>query len=524
MARDPKVIRRYCRVDDREMGLLVAVAAPVVLLDIEGPERVSVDVAPSQSSLGFMLPYSPLHHLLLKDWDRPLVMTSGNQSDEPQCIDNQDAKRRLDALADYHLLHDREIVNRVDDSVVRIMDGAPRFLRRARGFAPAPILLSTGFERAPPILGLGGELKNSICLVKEGQAFMSQHLGDLEEARTAAEYGRTIALYRELFQHDPRLLAVDRHPDYRSTQFGRTLAASEDLELMTVQHHFAHIAAVLADNGWPLGGDRVLGIALDGMGYGDDGTLWGGEFLIADYLGYERVGHFKPVPLLGGTKAILEPWRNAYAHLVTYFGWEQIASRYPDLDLVRYLAQKPLPVLATMLERGLNSLPTSSCGRLFDAVAAALDVSRDGVTYEGQAAIELETLAGSALRSCGTGYPFDVDSDSKCLILNPAPMWGALLDDISDGVSAPVVAARFHLGLADAVVQVAKSLSDRYGLRTTALSGGVFQNRSLLELIAARLRSSGLTVLNHVQVPANDGGISLGQAAVAAARSLVRGV
>lgn len=519
MARDLDVIRRYCRVGTEEAALVADPAAPILLLERDGPEQIAADIAPGQSTLGFMLPYSPLHHLLLQDWERPVVMTSGNLSEEPQCIGNEDAGRRLEGLADYYLQHDREILNRVDDSVLRIMDGAARFLRRARGYAPASIPLPTGFSKVPPILALGGELKNSICLLKDGQAILSQHLGNLEEARTAAEYERTIRLYRSLFQHRPRVLAVDSHPDYRSSQLGREWAAGEDLELVEVQHHFAHIAAVLADNGWPLDGGRVLGIALDGLGYGDDGTLWGGELLVADYLGFERVGHLKPVPLPGGTKAILEPWRNAYAHLVTHFGWDEMERRYPHLDLTAYLRQKPLQVLAAMVGRGLNSPLSSSCGRLFDAVAAALNLSRDAVTYEGQAAIELEALAAPAMGAAAAGYPFGILDDGAMLILDPAPMWSALLDDLAAGRDRGLMAARFHAGLAESVVRAAVTLADRHRLDAVALSGGVFQNRTLMEAAGTRLRSSGLRVLCHRQVPANDGGISLGQAAIAAARS-----
>ena len=519
MARDLEVIRRYCPVGAEEAALLASSAAPILLLESDGPEKVASEIAPGQSTLGFMLPYSPLHHLLLQDWERPLVMTSGNLIEEPQCIDNRDAGCRLQGLADYYLQHDREILNRVDDSVLRIMDGAARFLRRARGYAPAPIRLPPGFEDTPPVLALGGELKSSICLLGDGQAILSQHLGDLEEARTAAEFERTIGLYRTLFQHEPRVLAVDSHPDYRSARLGREWAAREGLERVEAQHHFAHIAAVLADNGWPLDGGRVLGIALDGLGYGDDGTIWGGEFLIADYLGFVRVGHLKPVPLPGGTKAILEPWRNAYAHLVTHFGWDDVESRYADLDLTVYLRQKPLRALSAMVERGLNSPLSSSCGRLFDAVAAALNLRRDAVTYEGQAAIELEALAAPAMGAAGSGYPLGILDDGSRLILDPTPLWLALLDDLASGVDKALIAARFHAGLTECVVRTAVTLAGRYGLDAVALSGGVFQNKILMEAVGARLRAADLRVLCHRQVPANDGGISLGQAAIAAVRS-----
>ncbi len=520
MARDLAVIRRYGAPDAAETALLTGPAAPVVLLEATGPEAVAAAVAPGQTTLGFMLPYSPLHLLLLADWDRPLVMTSGNLSDEPQCTDNGEAGQRLAGLADAYLLHDRAIVNRVDDSVVRVMDGAPRLLRRARGLAPAPIPLPPGFERAPPTLALGGELKATICLVKDGQAILSQHLGDLEEVTTALDYQRTIGLYLDLFGLEPRLLALDRHPGYRSTQIGQDWAARDGLDLMEVQHHQAHIAAVLADNAWPLDGGPVLGLALDGLGYGDDGTVWGGELLLADYRGFRRLGSLRPVPLPGGAKAMVEPWRNTYAQLAAVPGWEEVRSRWPDLDITRFLAAQPLGVLDTLMARGLNSPMSSSCGRLFDAVAAALGICREGISYEGQAAIELEASARPHLAGCGPGYGFDSVDGPAGLVLDPGPIWPALLGDLAGGGPVGVLAARFHLGLAAALVAATRRLADREGLTTCALSGGVFQNRTLFEAVAAGLRAEGLMVLAHRQVPANDGGLSLGQAVVAAARFL----
>ena len=518
MARDLTVIRRYCVPDAAEADLLRSPAAPVVLLDAAGPEAVAPAVAPGQTTLGFMLPYSPLHKLLLADWDRPLVMTSGNLSDEPQCTDNGEAGERLAGLADAYLVHDRDIVNRVDDSVARVMDGAPRLLRRARGYAPAPIPLPPGFVDAPPTLALGGELKNTICLLKDGQAILSQHLGDLGEATTARDYELTIGLYLDLFGHGPQQIAVDCHPDYRSTRLGRDWAARDRLVLAEVQHHHAHIAAVLAENGWPLDGPPVLGLALDGLGYGADGTVWGGELLLADYRGFRRLGWLKPVPLLGGTKAMVEPWRNTYAQLATHLGWGASQSGWPDLGLTRYLAAKPLGLLDTMMARGLNSPLSSSCGRLFDAVAAAVGICRDEIAYEGQAAIELEAIARPYLAAGGAGYPFALTHEDAGLTLDPAPLWSALLSDLKMGAEAGVMAARFHVGLARALVAATRDLADRHGVATCALSGGVFQNRTLLEAVSAGLRAAGLAVLSHRQVPANDGGIALGQAAVAAAR------
>jgi len=525
MARDIEVVRRYCRVGATEAALLADPAAPVLLLEARGPDQappgVAPEVAPGQSTLGFMLPYSPLHHLLLADWDRPLVMTSGNPSGQPQCVDNEDACARLAGIADAFLLHDRTIVNRVDDSVVRIMDGTPRLLRRARGHAPAPLRLPAGLGGdSARVLALGGELKNTLCLLAGGRAILSQHLGDLADAKTALAYAETIALYRALFRHDPEVLAVDLHPDYRSSRYGRAWADRTGLKLVAVQHHFAHIGSVLADNAWPLDAGRVLGIALDGLGYGDDGSVWGGELLLADYLGYERVGCLKPVPLPGGAKAVLEPWRNAFAHLATHLGWEAVAARYPELDLVRYLGSKPLAVLATMMDRGLNSPRSSSCGRLFDAVAAAVGLCREGLTYEGEAAIELEALAVRAPAQdqgpAGGGYPLGIVREGALLVLDPTPLWWALLDDLARGVVRERIAARFHNGLARALVGIATELAQAHGIDTLALSGGVFQNKTLLEAVGAGLRAAGLRVLGHRQVPANDGGLALGQAVIAA--------
>ncbi|WP_295384714.1 carbamoyltransferase HypF [uncultured Thiodictyon sp.] len=517
MARDLAVIRRYARVGEGEAALLASPAAPIVLLErLSGPE-LAPQLAPGQSTLGFMLPYSPLHLLLLAHWERPLVMTSGNLSEEPQCIDNTDALARLGGLADFALLHDRVIVNRVDDSVVRWMDGAPRLLRRARGYAPAPIAMPPGFADCAPVLAMGGELKNTVCLLRNGQAILTQHLGDLEEAHTAREYEQTIDLYQSLFEHAAQRIAVDLHPDYRSSLTGRERAAREGLELIQVQHHHAHIAAVLTDNGWPLDGGPVLGIALDGLGYGADGTLWGGEFLAADYRCYRRVGWLRPVPMPGGTRAILEPWRNLVAQIEVCLGWDEFLRRWPGLELSRRLAERPVPQLRILMARRLNAPLSSSAGRLFDAVAAALGLCAERIGYEGQAAIELESLAVGALADAGEGYPFGRIAVAGRAELDPSPLWVSLFDDLAAGVPAGQISVRFHQGFCRAVADLAADLAAAQGLRQVALSGGVFQNRLVLEGVCQRLRRHGFAPLTHHQVPANDGGLALGQAAIAAA-------
>jgi len=527
MARDAPVIQRYCALSPEELALLQSPTAPIVLCAANGPERLPDAVASGLNTLGCMLPYTPLHHLLVEGLDRPIVLTSGNISDEPQCIGNQQARERLHGIADYLLLHDRDIVNRVDDSVLRIMDGTPGILRRGRGYAPASMPLPPGFEHATSVLALGGELKNTFCLIKDGQAIISQHQGDLDDAATYRDYQRNLELYRALFEHEPQTLAADRHPEYLSSKLAREWSARDALPLVEVQHHHAHIASCLADNDVPLDAPPVLGVALDGLGFGDDGTFWGGEFLLADYCSFERLASFKPVAMIGGAQAMREPWRNTYAHLVATLGWAGYQKDYGALELTRFLESKPLATFDAMLKHGMNCPLASSCGRLFDAVAAAVGVCRDQASYEGQAAIEMEALVSA--RTLGEVaedevYPFTVVESKGAPYLEPEPMWQALLRDLLTNTPAAVMSARFHKGLARGVVAMVSRLSER-AIRepTIALSGGVFQNKILLEEVAQRLRSNDLTVLTQRQVPANDGGLSLGQATVAVAQALTTG-
>jgi hydrogenase maturation protein HypF len=492
-----------------------------------GP-AIAAGVAPEQNTLGFMLPYTPLHHLLLKQLNKPIVLTSGNRSDEPQCIDNDDAKERLGEIADYFLFHNREIVNRLDDSVVRVMAGAPILLRRARGYAPVPIPLPTGFEAAPEVIALGGELKNTFCILKKSKAVISQHMGDLEEARSWADYQRNLSLYKQCFQHQPERIAIDLHPEYLSSKMGRASAEEKALPLDEIQHHHAHIASCLADNAWPLDGGPVMGVALDGLGYGCDGTFWGGEFLLCDYSSFERLGTFKPVAMLGGAQAIREPWRNTYAHLMAEMGWPRYKLDYEDLELTAFFESKPLATLNSMLSAQINSPLSSSCGRLFDAVAAAIGICRDHATYEGQAAVELESIVCMetlANETEGPAYPFAVPRlGGKGLpYIEPLAVWQAVLGDLLLDTPKAVMAARFHKGLTKAIVHLVTQLctrDDERWLNTVALSGGVFQNKILLESVVDRLCARGFRVLRHQQVPPNDGGLSLGQALISAATHL----
>ncbi|VAX06002.1 [NiFe] hydrogenase metallocenter assembly protein HypF [hydrothermal vent metagenome] len=515
MARDLDMVKGYAELSESEAALLSDGAAPIVVLNT-GTQTLAASVAPGQNSLGFMLPYTPLHHLLMQHLPRPIVLTSGNLSDEPQTIDNQAARLKLQQIADYYLLHDREIVNRLDDSVLRIVDDQPRMLRRARGYAPQPIRLPAGFATDINILAMGAELKNSFCLLQQGRVLLSQHIGDLEDAQRYQDYQHNVQLYRQLFDFTPAVIAVDQHPDYLSTQFGRALATEKNLPLIEVQHHHAHIAACMIEHNLPLNTDKVLGVVLDGLGYGDDGTLWGGEFLLADYQHCARLAHFQAVPLLGGAQASREPWRNTLAHLMNSLGWESVLKDYADLQIIRFLMDKPLATLQTMADKGLNSPPASSAGRLFDAVAAALGLCRESISFEGQAAIELEALAAHEFeQQAEYAYGFAQQND----VLNWTPLWSALLNDLATGITVAKIAARFHHGIAAAVATTARRLCQQHKIQTVVLSGGVFQNRLLLERSSQLLRQQNFQVLSASAIPANDGGISLGQAVIAQASS-----
>ena len=519
MASSPDMIRNYARLESEEEALLGSPAAPIVVLTSQGGEQLAPGVAPGQNTLGFMLPYTPLHHLLMLGMQRPIVLTSGNSSDEPQCTHNDESRQRLGSIADYWLLHNREIVNRLDDSVVRMAAGAPRMLRRARGYAPAPIKLPPGFEGGSPILAMGAELKNTFCLLQGGRAIVSQHMGDLEDAATHQDYRHNLALYQELFEHDPSIIAVDEHPNYLSTQLGRERAAEQGIRLEVVQHHHAHIAACLAEKGIAHDCDAVLGIALDGLGFGEDGTIWGGEFLKADYLGFERLACFEPVHMLGGAKAMYEPWRNTFAHLEHALGWEAVLDEFGQLALVQFLQQKPVSNMQTMMRRGLNSPLASSAGRLFDAMAAAIGICREQASHEGQAAIEMEALVDAA-EPQGSAYGYEQREEGGLWLLSWKPLWQAVLTDLAASVPPGIMAARFHAGVANAVAETAISLCRAHRLEQVVLSGGVFQNRLLLEAVERELQANGLEVLIPTHTPANDGGISLGQAAIAAARNI----
>jgi len=521
MARDLDTIRRYSNLSQAEADLLQSPEAPIVLLPAGGPEKLPRGIAPGLNTIGFMLPYTPLHLLLTRQIDQPLVMTSGNISDEPQVTSLDRARSGLRSIADAMLMHNREIANRIDDSVVRIVAGKPSLIRRARGYAPSAVSLPQGFDGAPDLLAFGGELKATFCVVKDGAAILSQHQGDLEDVSTFEDYQKNLHLYSKIYDHRPRLLVADMHPEYLSAKLAKQRSTDDNLPLLEVQHHHAHIASCMVENGIALDAPPVLGIAIDGLGFGGDGTIWGGEFLLADYQSYRRVAAFKPVAMVGGVQAIREPWRNTYAHLVAGPGWSQFVEKFSALELHRYLSAKPLKTIDRMLETGLNVPLASSCGRLFDAVAAALGLCADHALFEGQGAMELEALA-ETWQSGEQPYPFTItEHDGGLLYLESLPMWQALLEDLSREAPVARMALRFHHGLARAIRDmVARIRTMRWAasLNTVALTGGCFQNKLLLEEVMRLLKADGLSCLSHAKVPSNDGGLALGQAAIAAAR------
>jgi len=511
MVADVAGARALCRVDPAEEAMLASPRRPIVLLR-RGPEgagtAVAPSVAPGNRSLGVMLPYTPLHHLLLAEVGRPIVLTSGNVSDEPIAYLDGEAVERLGGIADWFLVHDRPIHVRADDSVVRAFRGRELPLRRSRGFAPQPLGLPWPFPRH--VLACGAELKHTFCLAKDGHAFVSHHIGDLENYETFRSFTDGVGHFRRLFAVEPEVVAHDLHPEYLSTKYALEL---DGVELEGVQHHHAHVAACLADNGEP---GPVIGVAYDGLGYGADGTIWGGELLVADLEGFRRAGHLEVVAMPGGAAAIREPWRMAAAWLGAAFGGqvpEHLAVVGRNLDRWEQVA--------ALARSGTASVATSSAGRLFDAVSAILGV-RDAVNYEGQAAVELEQLADPAEAAAYPARVGGATDDGAPLLVGGRDLVRAVVEDLDAGVPAPLIAARFHNGLAEATVAACQAIRDATGLEAVALSGGVFQNLLLLERTVARLELKGFRVLVHSRVPPNDAGISLGQAAVAGARARAR--
>jgi hydrogenase maturation protein HypF len=507
MMPDLDTVLRFCEVSFTATQALTGRERPIVLLPLKPRAGIAPQVAPGLRELGVMLPYSPLHYLLLEPapgFPPALVMTSGNFSEEPIATDNAGALHRLGPLADAFLVHNRDIYIRCDDSVVRVLDERVLPLRRSRGYAPYPIPLP--FE-SPPLLATGAELKNTFCLARDDHAFMSQHIGDLANYDALRSYEHSVEHLRRLFRVQPEVIAHDAHPDYMATRYAVERATSSGVPHIAVQHHHAHLASCLAEHKLSPG-DPVIGVIFDGTGLGPDGAIWGGEILIGSYAWYRRFAHLRYTPLPGGDAATLRPYRTALAHL-----WRAGIEWEPDLAPYHAADGQERTILAQQLEKRLNAPDTSSMGRLFDAVASLAGVLQV-VTYEAQAAIWLEHQADPA--ETGT-YPFEIASPggNGPRLIDPAPALRAILRDLRDGVQVPAVAARFHNGVADMILDACQLARRFTGIKAVALSGGVFQNSTLLRKSVPRLEEAGFTVFTHELVPPNDGGIALGQAAAA---------
>jgi len=505
MVRRIEDAERLCIVEAAARRELLSVQRPIVLLPRRMEGNVATGVAPRNRFLGVFLPYTPLHHLLLSSGKfNALVMTSGNLSEEPIAIQNEEAVQRLNGIADAFLVHNREILRRCDDSVVRIEMGLPQKLRRSRGFVPAPVAIE---QESQPILAVGGELKNTVCVIRGREAFLSQHVGDLENLESYGFFQEAVEHLQRILEVQPKIIAYDLHPDYFSTRWA---LEKQDVQLIGVQHHHAHVAACMAEN--HLDG-RVIGIALDGTGYGTDGAIWGGEVLLADYLNFERVAHLQYFPLPGGAAAIHEPWRIALGLLCRDFGNQlPLAESLLSADI----EPRKRSVVLQMIERSVNTPMTSSCGRLFDAVAALIGI-RSTVNYEAQTAIELEMAARDSTDQ--VSYAFDLLQKESGWEIGTRSLFESILQDMRNQVHASDMSRRFHNGLAAIFAEAAETIRDSSALNRVCLSGGCFQNALLFEALHGLLRQKGFEVYYHSEVPTGDGGISLGQALVASHRA-----
>ena len=506
MLPDVAAVRRYCVMSIDEEKLLESIQSPIVLLKLFSLAGLSANVAPFLKCLGVLLPYTPLHNLLMHKAGIPLVMTSGNLSEEPIASDNDEALKRLCSITDYFLWHDRDIHVRYDDSVAMVVGSEPCLVRRARGYAPYPIQLPFCAEQS--VLACGADMKGAFCLTRDNHAFISQHIGEMENAATLDHFENTLVTYKKLFRITPRIIACDAHPDYLSTRFAQKLVqADSDLQLFSVQHHHAHVAACMAENAVT---QSVIGVALDGTGYGMDGNIWGGEFLLANYNRCDRLAHFEYVPLPGGDASTRRPIRIANAYVYALLGKEVLM----DSGLAARISAVELDLLCQQIERRINAPLTSSCGRLFDAVAGLIGVC-DTINYEAQAAIELE-MAATGVDCRARRYPMEFTLHDGVYSIRLGELFSAILKDVKNHIDPSEIAACFHISLADTIAALCDELACQSGVETIALCGGVFQNRLLLQSVMDGLQRKKLHVITHKHVPANDGGIALGQAAIAA--------
>ena len=488
VARDLDSIKEVCQVSKEEAKLLCSPRRPIVLLKKRHTRTIAENVAPNNNYLGVMLPYTPVHTLIMRELNLFLIMTSGNISDEPIIYENDVAMEKLNGIADYFLVNNRDIYTRCDDSVARVFKNKEMLLRRSRGYVPYPVKLAFNFDSE--ILATGAHLKNTFCLGRENYAFLSHHIGDLENAEALKAFEQGIEHFKHLFYINPKIVVYDLHPRYLSTQYALSI---EGVKKIGVQHHFAHIASCLAENKVS---DKVIGVAFDGTGYGLDGRIWGGEFIIGNLKKMERVGHFKYVAMPGGEAAIKEPWRMALAYLLYTFGDD--ANKFKEFDAQKF----------ELLKKGINAPLTSSVGRLFDGISSILGI-RDFANYEGQPAIELEMISDESVDET---YEFEIQDENGMIIVDPKPMILQIVKDRDERKELSEIGGKFHNFVRDAILRVCSILRNKYNINKVALSGGVFQNMLLLEKTYDSLLEKGFEVYIQRLVPTNDGGISLGQA------------
>ena len=510
MAPDMDAVKSFAKVSGTEQELIEGIARPIVLLDKLDNNGLADSVAPGSRYFGAMLPYAPLHHLLFRAHGFiALVMTSGNMADEPIAISNEEAAGRLSSIADYLLLHDRAIYMRADDSIMRADGEKTSMIRRARGYAPGPIDLHLEGE-TPECLAFGAELKNTFCITKGRRAIMSTHIGDMKNFKEVEFFQETLANLKKTFRSAPVMIAHDAHPDYLSTRLAKDYAAHNAIpaeRVVAVQHHHAHIASCMAEHGVK---GTVIGVAMDGTGLGTDGNIWGGEFLTASMKGFTRSAHLEYIPLPGGDMAIKEPWRMSLSYLVKAYPEGLSPETAPEF--FSRLSTEEAGVVTKMIQGSINSPLTSSMGRLFDAVSSLAGI-RDRITFEAEAAIELEAACGEK-EAVDEPYPFEVKAGEP-LVISVLPVIRAVVDAVNSGVGKAEISARFHATMARMITETAIRIRQANGLERIVLSGGVFQNRLLSQLTQNSLTQAGFTIFSHEKVPANDGGVSIGQAAIA---------
>jgi hydrogenase maturation protein HypF len=510
LAQNSKMVEEYAIVTKKEKELLYHLSAPIVLCK-KKKSVFSKKVAPDTYFYGFCLPSTPLHHIIMKSIKTPLVYTSANISSNPQIIENNQAQQDLKNIADYFLIHDREIVNRLDDSVLQVIDDQNTIIRRARGFAPLPISLHSDFKNIDGILAIGADKKNTFCMIKKGNAILSPHIGSLWNINTFEDLKKTLSLYRNLYDFKIKKIICDLHPQYVSCGFADKLAKKYNVPIQKVQHHHAHLVSVIAEREQPKTTEKYLGIALDGLGFGDDGTFWGGEFMLFNYNGYKRVAKFSPIPLVGGDLSAQETWRNCFAYLYQIPNWQDVFKKYKEQNIIKFLSKKPLNNIQKMITKNINCPLSSSAGRLFDAIAAFLDLKREKISFEAQAAIALENMAFNNF------YDEDIsayDVDIRKNTISWQSLFIGMLEDSRCDIAKEIIATKALKTICDAIVQMTITIIKKHKIKAIVLSGGVWQNNLIRTRVCKKLTQQKLKILVPYNVPCNDGGLSLGQALI----------